>query len=281
MTFTVFLAVIAAAAMHAGWNAMLKLRLDPFLGLALLSGTAGLVALPLVTIFGWPRAEAWPWLGLSFVLHMAYYGALAEAYRRADMSQIYPIARGGAPLLTAAVAAGVLGEPVGLVASVGIGTLGAGVILMSLRGRRAGAAFDTVAIGLALLTACIISGYTLVDGLGARAAGDPHAFSAALFVINGIPLPLLVLWRRGMAGVMPALRLALPGFAGGAMSLGSYWIAIWAMTIAPIALVAALRETSVLFAALIAVIVLKEPLAPARIAAGLLILAGLALIRLQ
>jgi drug/metabolite transporter (DMT)-like permease len=174
-----------------------------------------------------------------------------------------------------------LHEPVGLVASVGIGVLGLGVILMSLKGRRRGAAFDPVAIGFALLTACVISGYTLVDGLGARAAGDPHAYSAAVFVINGIPLPLLVLWRRGVEGVKPALRLWLPGFAGGVMSLGSYWIAIWAMTVAPIALVAALRETSVLFAAIIAVVLLKEPLAPARIAAGVLILAGLALIRLQ
>ncbi len=281
MTFSVFLAVIAAGAMHAGWNAMLKLRLDPFLSMALLSGTAGVAALPLLAAFGWPRVEALPWLGLSFALHMAYYGALAEAYRRADMSQIYPIARGGAPLLTAVAAAGMLHEPVGPLASAGIGVLGLGVILMSLKGRRRGAAFDPVASGFALLTACVISGYTLVDGLGARAAGDPHAYSAAVFVINGIPLPLLVLWRRGAEGVKPALRLALPGFAGGVMSLASYWIAIWAMTVAPIALVAALRETSVLFAAIIAVVLLKEPLAPARIVAGVLILAGLALIRLQ
>ncbi len=281
MTFTVFAAVIAAAAMHAGWNAVLKVRLDPFLSMALITGAAGIAALPLLVVFGFPRAEAWPWLSASLVLHLAYYAALTEAYRRADMSQIYPIARGGAPLLTATASVTLLHEPVGAVALAGIGVLGAGVILMSLKGRRRGAAFDPVAIGFAALTAVIICGYTLVDGIGARAAGDPHAYSAALFVIDGVPLPLLALWRRGVAGVKPALAVLGPGFAGGIMSLGAYWIAIWAMTVAPIALVAALRETSVLFAALIAVVVLKEPLAPARVAAGALILCGLALIRLQ
>ena len=275
----VFGAVLAAAAMHAGWNAFLKVRLDPFLGMTLLSATAGIAALPALIWFGWPRAEAWPWLIGSVITHLAYYGALSEAYRRADMSQIYPIARGGAPLLTALVSTTLLAEAVGTQALVGIGMLGSGLALMSVLGRRRGTAFDGVAVAFALLTAAIICAYTLLDGIGARAAGDAHSYSAALFVLDAIPLPLVALWRRGVAGVKPVLQYAGIGFVGGGMALGSYWIAIWAMTVAPIPLVAALRETSVLFASAIAVVFLKEPLTPPRVAAAVMILAGLVLIR--
>ena len=277
MSATVFAAVIVAAAMHAGWNALLKVRLDPFL--ALVTGCSGAAALPLLAAFGWPRVEAWPWLLASLVFHIGYYLTLTEAYRRADMSQIYPIARGGAPLLTAIASAAVLREPVGILPAFGIVVLAGGVVLMSLKGRRTGAVFDRVAMTFAIATAGMICGYTLVDGIGARTAGDPHAYSAALFVVNGIPLPLFALWRRGPSGVTPALGFLLPGLAGGIMSLGAYWIAIWAMTVAPIALVAALRESSVLFAALIAVTVLKEPLTPVRVLAAAAILCGLILIR--
>jgi drug/metabolite transporter (DMT)-like permease len=279
MTATVFAAVIAAAAMHAGWNALLKVRLDPFLAMVLVTSCSALAALPLLVAFGWPKAEAWPWLLASLALHLGYYGTLTEAYRRADMSQVYPVARGGAPLLTAVASVTILQEPVGLLPSLGVAVLAGGVILMSLRGRRIGTAFDPVAVAFALATALVICGYTLVDGMGARTAGDPHAYAAALFVLSGVPLPLVALWKRGLSGVKPALGFMLPGAAGGALSLGAYWIAIWAMTVAPIALVAALRESSVLFAALIAVVALKEPIAPVRVLAAALILAGLVLIR--
>jgi drug/metabolite transporter (DMT)-like permease len=277
----VFGAVLAAAAMHASWNAFLKLRLTPLQGMTLIAAASGLIALPFLVAFGWPKAEAWPWLFASMLLHIGYYIALTEAYRRADMSQVYPIARGGAPLLTAGASLLLIGEPLSLQAGIGIGVLGAGVVLMSLRGGRAHQAIDRLAVVFALATAVIICGYTLVDGMGARAAGDPHAYSTALFVIDGVPLVLFILWRDGVGGLTPLVRFAGPGAVGGALSLGSYWIAIWAMTVAPIALVAALRETSVLFAAAIAVVFLKERLGPARAAAALLIVAGLLLIRLQ
>ena len=277
----VFAAVLAAAAMHAGWNAVLKVRLEPFLAMTLITGCAGIVAIPLLVAFGWPRLEAWPWLIGSVVLHLAYYIALTEAYRRADMGQIYPIARGGAPLLTAGASLIVVGEPLSLQAGAGIAVLASGVALMSLRGARQHEPPDPAAIGFALATAVIICGYTLVDGLGARAAGDPHAYSAALFVIDGVPIVVFAVWRLGLSGLKPMRRFAGPGLAGGAMSLASYWIAIWAMTVAPIALVAALRETSVLFAAAIAVVVLKEPFGPVRATAAALMVGGILLIRLQ
>jgi drug/metabolite transporter (DMT)-like permease len=276
----VFAAVLAAAAMHAGWNSFLKLKIEPFLAMTLVTGACGIVALPPLLVFGFPIAAAWPWVIASVVLHLGYYFALSAAYARADMSQVYPIARGGAPLLTATASTLLLREPVTGGQGLGIALLGCGILAMSVVGRRRGTRFDPVAVGLALLTALIICGYTLVDGIGGRTAGNPHAYSATLFVIDAIPLPLYALWRRGRAAFDTMRPYWRQGLAAGAMSLGSYWIAIWAMTVAPIALVAALRESSVLFAAAIAVVILKEPLQWPRALASTLILASLALIRL-
>ena len=277
----VFAAVLAAAAMHAGWNAVLKVRLDPFLAMSLVTTAAGVVAIPLLFAFGWPKAAAWPWVIASIVLHLGYYIGLTEAYRRADMGQIYPIARGSAPLLTAVSSLLLLAEPIGLLSALGIATLAAGIVLMSLRVSRGLKRTNLVALGFALFTAVTITGYTLVDGIGARRAGDPHAYSAALFVLDGLAMGLFALWRRGLADLAPALRFVGPGIAGGAMSLAAYWIAIWAMTVAPIPLVAALRETSVLFAVLISTVILKEPLTANRMVAAGLIVTGVVLIRLQ
>lgn len=277
----VFALVLAAAALHAGWNAFLKVKLEPFLAMTLIAAAGGVVGLPFLAWFGFPRAEAWPWLLGSVVIHLGYYIALSEAYRRADMGQIYPIARGGAPLLTAAASLLLLREPVGLQGALGVAVLGCGIILMAFLGRRKQAVRDPVAIAFALLTAAIICGYTLVDGIGARVAGDAHAYSAALFVVDSVPLAILAWWWRGAEALKPMRAFIPQGLAAGAMSLASYWIAIWAMTVAPIALVAALRESSVLWASLIAVFLLKEPIMPARGMAVALIVAGLVLIRLQ
>ena len=266
--------------MHAGWNAVLKIRLDPFLSAVLIAIAGGLIAAPVLIWTGWPRAEGWPWLAASVVLHLGYYIGLTEAYRRADMSQVYPIARGSAPLMTTLVSVVALGEPVNIIGGGGIAALGAGVLLMSLRGGSA-VRFDPAAIGYALFTAVTICGYTLVDGIGARAAGNPHAYSAALFFLDAFPIALLALYKFERAELRHAVRFVGPGLAGGAMSLAAYWIAIWAMTVAPIPLVAAARESSVLFGMLIAVVILKEPLRGIRVVSACLIVLGLALIRLQ
>jgi drug/metabolite transporter (DMT)-like permease len=275
----VFTAVLVAAAMHAGWNASLKLRLDPLLAMTRITTVAGIVAFPALVWFGMPRLESWPWLAGSIVLHLGYYVALTEAYRHADMSQVYPIARGGAPLMTTVGSLLLLNEPITLRGGLGIAMLASGVVLMSFAGRERN--LDPRAVILALITAMIICGYTLVDGVGARVAGDPHAYAAALFVVDGFPLLIYVLWRQGWQQVGLTFAKPLSALAGGSMSLGSYWIAIWAMTVAPIALVAALRESSVLFAALIAFVILKEPLHPRRALAAAFICIGLGLIRIQ
>lgn len=267
--------------MHAGWNALLKIKLDPFLAMNLIQGTGMLCGAIVLVFTGLPGIAALPWLIASTILHVGYYFGLSAAYRRADMSQIYPIARGSAPLLTGLFAVWVLGEPVSLLGGLGIAILGLGILTMSLNDPRDVVRLDARALLYAGLTALTICGYTLTDGIGARAAGNAHAYTAALFVLDGLALLLITLWVHGFAGLKPVFGFLLPGLAGGAMSFAAYAIAIWAMTIAPIPLVAATRETSVLFGVLIAVIFLKEPLRANRILAALLIVAGLALIRLQ
>lgn len=266
--------------MHAGWNALIKLRLEPLMAVTLINISAGVIGLPVLLATGLPAPESWGWSALSLAIHILYTFALAGAYQRADMSVVYPIARGGAPLLTAGVALLWLGEPVSPMGMIGIATLGAGIIVMTLRFGADARPVAGAGIGYALATAVLICCYTLSDGLGGRASGDPIAYSALLFVLNGfIPLPILFA-LRGRDALAPLRGFLLPGFIGGAMGYASYAIAIWAMSHAPIPLVAAVRETSVLFGAVIAVVFLKEPLRANRIIAALMILAGLMLIRL-
>jgi len=277
----VFLAVLFAAACHAGWNALIKVGLDPLSTTTLISLGAGLVALVLVPLVGVPASAAWPWLIASVIVHLCYFASLIESYRTGDLGQVYPIARGSAPLMTAAATTVFIGEKLSLIGWTGILSLVAGVLLLSARGGRELAEVDRRAIGFALFTALTICAYSVVDGIGARLSANPNAYSVWLFIgIAFVMLPYAI-YRDG-PDVIPAMRrFWRRGFAGGALQLLSYGIAIWAMTAAPIAIVATLRETSVLFGAVIAVVVLKEPLRAARIVAACLIVCGLILIRLQ
>jgi drug/metabolite transporter (DMT)-like permease len=241
----------------------------------------GVIALPLVPFVGVPPLTAWPWVVASVVLHLAYYIGLTEAYRTGDMSQVYPIARGSAPLMTALVSTTVIGEHLSAIGWTGIVALVGGVFLLSARGGRDLAKIDRRAVSFAFFTAVTICGYSLVDGVGARISGNPHAYAAWLFVCDGGFMVVFALARRGTSILRDTQKYWKTGLLGGALSVTSYWIAIWAMTVAPIAIVATLRETSVLFGALIAVVFLKEHLRPARIIAALIIVTGLGLIRFQ
>jgi len=281
----VFAAVLFAAACHAGWNAAIKTGLDPLSSTVLITTGAGLAALALMPFVGLPPAAAWPWVIASVVIHLFYFIGLSEAYRTGDLGQVYPLARGSAPLMTAGATTLLIGERIGAAGWSGIVILAAGVLLLSLRGGRLFEPPDKRAVGFALFTALTICLYSVVDGIGARTAGDPHPYTLAMFVGNALIMMVYFVIRRGLAGaistVPPMLGTWPVGLVGGSLQLLSYGIAIWAMTLAPIALVAALRETSVLFGALIAVAFLKEPLRPARIAAALMIVCGLVLIRVS
>jgi drug/metabolite transporter (DMT)-like permease len=276
----VFAAVLFAALCHAGWNAAVKRGLDPLATTILMSIGAALIGAAMLPFTGWPAAAAWPWVIASVLIHIVYFAALIESYAAGDMGLVYPLARGSAPLLTAIGAAVWLQEHIGLFGWLGIAVLAAGVLLLSLRGSRDLAKLDQRAIRFALLTAVTICAYTLVDGVGARAAGNAHAYTAAMFAGIGMAMAIYALARRGrgvFALMMQHWRL---GAGGGVMQVTSYGIAIWAMTVAPIALVGALRETSVLFGTILAVVFLKEPLLMPRIAAALMIVCGLVMIRL-
>jgi len=276
----VFIAVLFAAACHAGWNAAIKRGLDPLATTVLISLGATIVAALFLPLVGSPAVAAWPWCAASVLVHLGYFAALIESYRAGDMGQVYPIARGSAPLLTAAATTLFLGERLGLLGWCGIVLLVAGVMLLSLGGGRELARLDRKAVGFALCTALTICAYSVIDGVGGRLAGSANAYSVALFLGIGPVMLIYALARRGREVILMMGRNWGTGLAGGTLQLGSYGIAIWAMTLAPIALVAALRETSVLFGAVIAVVFLKEPLRASRIAAALMIVAGLTLIRL-
>lgn len=280
MTTFVFLAVLVAALCHAGWNVLIKIGLDPLATTTLIGIASGVVALPLLPFAGVPDTASWVWLAASVLIHLFYFAGLIESYRAGDLGQVYPIARGAAPLMTAGVAALAVGERLSATGWSGIVLLVAGVFLLSARGGRE-LAFDRRAVGFALFTALTICVYSVVDGIGARQSQNPAAYALWLFIGIALVLPPYAFLRDGAAVFKPMYVYWRRGLVGGGMQAFSYAVALWAMTLAPIALVAALRETSVLFGTLISVAVLREPLRPVRIMAALLIVAGLVLIRLQ
>ena len=262
-------------------NALIKVGLDPLSTTTLISIGSGIVALAFAPLVGMPASEAWPWLFASVVIHLVYFASLIESYRTGDLGQVYPIARGSAPLMTAGVTSIFVGEKLSALGWTGIAVLVAGVLLLSARGGRHLADIDRRAIGFALFTALTICAYSVVDGIGARLSANPNGYSVWLFIGIAVVMVPYALYRDGR-DVIPAMqKFWLRGFAGGALQVLSYGIAIWAMTVAPIAIVATLRETSVLFGAAIAVVILKEPLRAVRIVAACLIVCGLVLIRVQ
>src|SRR5262245_9417989 len=193
----VFAAVLFAAAAHAGWNATIKRGLDPLATTVLISIGAALVSAAFLPVTGLPAVAAWPWVIASVLIHLFYFAALIESYRAGDMGQVYPIARGAAPLMTATVTTALLGERLGFLGSRAIILLVAGVFAISLRGGRDLARLDRRAIGFALLTAVAVCAYSVVDGIGARRAGSANAYSLALFVGIGPVMLAYALMRCG------------------------------------------------------------------------------------
>ncbi len=283
LTWPLVLAVLAGALMHAGWNALVKSSTDKTLDTALLHAIAAALTWPLALLLGPPPAQAWPFLAASLTLHIGYYFALAGAYQHGELGLTYPIMRGLAPLLVAVASATVLGETLGPGAWAGVLAIAFGVALVGLS-RPAAALQQHKAMAFALANAAIIAAYTLVDGRGVRESGDALRYTVWLFALDGLPYPLLVLWHRG-AQARPQIAAYVRGrwklaLIGGAASLGSYAIALWAMTRAPVASVAALRETSVLFAALIGTLWLGERFGLQRALGTLAIVGGVIALRL-
>ncbi len=279
MDLHVFLAVLVAVFMHAGWNAVVKGGNNPFVTITHVNLFSGLTALCLLPLVSMPKNDAWVWIAASAALHTIYRFMLVGAYRSGDLAQVYPIMRGAAPMMTAAGTALLISEFISFVGFCAISALCAGVYLMSLKGGRRGQ-FDRRAVAFALASAASTCGYSLADGIGARVNGSGASYAQWMFVMNALVWQLVAVAVRG-----PVVYSTLPtswalAAAGGVMSMLSYFIAIWGMTQAPIALVAALRETSVLFGAVIATVILKEPLTRWRLTASLLVVCGVALLRI-
>lgn len=273
MSLGVTLAVLGAALLHAAWNAMLKGGRDITLDMAIVVAFSGLIALPLLPFVPLPARASWPYMGASLVIHIGYYSALVGTYRAGDLSHGYPLMRGVAPLLIAGFGAAVLGELPGAWMWLGIVLISGGVIGIAFVG---GASFlhNRRATAWALANAALIAAYTLVDGTGVRLSDSAAGYVTWLLILDAFPYVLLIAWlRRGE--LLPYARRNWPrGLACGAASVASYGIALWAMTLAPIAAVAALRETSVIFAAILGAWLLKEPFGRARLAGAAAVLCG-------
>ncbi|MEI8267967.1 MAG: EamA family transporter [Betaproteobacteria bacterium] len=287
LTWPVMLAVLCGAMLHAGWNALVKSSDDKQADTALVHFLGALVALPVALWVGLPRPECWPFLAASLAIHVGYYVALAGAYQHGELGLTYPIMRGVAPLLVALGSAALIGEAPTAGAWLGIIGITVGVALVGLShpGR---ALHHGKALAFAFANAAIIATYTFVDGLGVRQAGpavtEVLSYVVWLFVLDGFPYPLLLWWRRGPQGrqmLVDYARSRWPLAAlGGAASIGSYAIALWAMTRAPVASVAALRETSVLFATVLGTVILKETFGVQRAFGAAVIVAGVIALRL-
>lgn len=281
MSWDVTIAVLLAAAVHAGWNALIKRGSDPLFETTLIHAWVALPALVAVALLPLPGPTATACLAASTTVHCVYYHALAAAYRNGDLSFAYPIMRGSAPMFTALLAAALLHERPAAIGWLGVAAVCAGVLAIGLaRARDVDRDARRRSLGWALLTAATIVAYTLIDSTGARAAPTPWSYVAWLAALEGPVMFAVVLARHGRPLLDYArVRGAAPMGVGVASMLG-YGVALWAMTRAPVALVAALRETSVLFALIIARMMLGERVGAVRWAGAASILAGVLALRL-
>jgi drug/metabolite transporter (DMT)-like permease len=275
MSLLVFCVILFSAALHAIWNAIVKGGSDTLLTTILVAASGALVGLIALPFLPPIAPEAWRYLAISAVLEIAYYALVAAAYRNADMSRAYPLMRGTPPLLVALVSSLLLGATVSLTGWLGVALVSAGLLSLTLGGTKG----DSRGVAFAMVNALVIASYTLVDSFGVRASGSPAAYTMWIFVLTGVPLAAWALLRR--PGFIPyARRNWHLGLLGGLGTLISYGLVLWSMTMAPVALVAALRETSILFGTIIAVLVLKERVTRTRLVAVLIIAAGAAVLKL-
>lgn len=276
MSLEVSLAVLLAALLHASWNAMIKGGRDVLLDTAAIVAGAGVVALPFLFVVPLPAPASWPYLIGSVATHVAYYFFMVNAYRTGDLSLVYPLMRGVAPLITGVLGIAWLREWPGPLGWAGMLLISVGVVALALRpsGGRPMLAGHGRAVGYALSNAVVIAIYTIIDGTGARLAGDAWAYIAWLFVIDAVPFSVYMLVTRRSQFVDALAARRTSGLVGGGLSAAAYAISVWAMTKAPVALVASLRETSVLFATLIGARLLKEHLTLRRWAGVAAVVAG-------
>ncbi|WP_174509627.1 EamA family transporter [Klebsiella oxytoca] len=277
MTISVFCILLFAALLHASWNAIVKASGDKMYAAIGVSGSAALIAMVVLPFAPQPGLASAPYLVLSSALQVVYTVLVAKTYQVSDMSQTYPLMRGTAPLLVAIISVAVLGDSLSPLAWSGIAVICLAILAMAFNGR----ASSRTGIILALTNACFIAGYTLVDGTGVRLSGTALGYTLWSFFMNGFCLLSWSMVARRREASRYLRQHWKTGLIGGLSTMGSYGLALWAMTQAPLAVVAALRETSILFGAIIALVLLKEKLIALRIVAACGIATGAILLRLS
>ena len=270
--FVIFL-VLMAAVMHAVWNALVKVGDDRLMIMAVVIATTGLLS-PVILFFGpSPLPESWPYIAASVLLNNIYFLFLIEAYRIGDLSHVYPLARGSAPLMVAAGAAVFSGERLEMGELAGIVLISCAIIsFVFFTGDRRELGWRSIAYPL--LTGLMIATYTVIDGIGVRLSGSPAGFIGWLFVLSPLPIAGIAIFRRRF-GVIVFLRSRWkPAILAGCLNFGSYGLAIWALSLGSMAHVSALRETSVVIAALIGTLFLGESFGLKRFFSAIVVVVG-------
>lgn len=273
----VALLVLLSAVMHAGWNFAVKASADRFLDYTGLAVAGAIVAACILPWLPLPAVASWPWLTTTVFVHVGYYLLLMRAYKHADLSIAYPLMRGSAPVLVA-LAAPLAGDALSAGLLLGIALVATGIALpVGIGISRGGVSRTGLAYGFA--TAAVIALYTLIDGIGARHSGNAVSYTLWLFFLNAWLVLGIAVWRRGRGAIIHLRRRWMFSVAGSVLTMGSYGIVLWAMTVASIPAVAALRETSVIFAAILGAWLLREHMGRWRIVGAFIVAFGAASVR--
>ncbi len=297
LPLTVTLVVLAAAVTHAVWNAIAHGIKDQTLAFALIGAGGVAVSIPLVIVAALPRSSSWPYLLASVAIHVFYNLLLMQCYRLGEFSQVYPLARGISPLVVTILAAVFVHEHLAFLQFVGVVIVSAGLAFLVFAGRRSrargsgpaatgGKASRIVPPGkqslgaflAAVGTGLTIAAYTTVDGVGVRLSASPVGYIGWLILLESLCVPLFAAIRRRDVLLRQPRRILLSGLAAGALSVLAYGLVLWAQTRGALAPIAALRETSVIFGAIIGTLVFREPFGRARITATVLVVAGIVLL---
>jgi drug/metabolite transporter (DMT)-like permease len=274
LPLSVTLAVLAAAITHATWNAIAHGIRDQTLAFGLIGAGGIIVAIPLVIVVAAPRSDSWPYLLGSVAIHVFYNLLLMRCYRYGEFGQVYPLARGISPLVVTILAAVFVGEHLALPQLAGVAVVSGGLAALVFAGRRPGRAALLAAIG----TGLTIAAYTTVDGVGVRLSASPVGYIGWLMLLQSLCVPAFALVRRRDVLAEQPPRILLTGLLAGALSVLAYGLVLWAQTRGALAPIAALRETSVIFGAIIGTLAFHEPFGRSRIAATVLVAAGILLL---
>jgi drug/metabolite transporter (DMT)-like permease len=277
LSLAVTLAVLAAAITHATWNAIAHSIKDQTLAFALIGLGGIVVSLPLVSAMAVPRAASWPYLVASIVIHVFYNLLLMQCYRLGEFSQVYPLARGVSPLVVTILAAVFIHEHLTAAQLAGVVVVSAGLAFLVFGGRRPGRGAFLAAVG----TGLTIAAYTTVDGVGVRLSASPVGYIGWLILLESLCVPLFAVWRRRSVLLKQPPRILLSGLSAGALSVLAYGLVLWAQTRGALAPIAALRETSVIFGAIIGALAFREPFGRTRVTATVIVVAGILLLNVS